>query len=672
MARYDSPWLSNPSTLAEVLMARSEHQGNDLAYGISGQAAIGDQCVSYGRLDDVARRVATALTAANASGIPVLLHLDTNLDFVSALFGCLYARAIAVPLYPLDSLRRDQTLMRMVGIVRDSGAKIGLVSARLVSDLQNAAREHEALRRVQWIDLTSAIQDTEGRWPKDRQSSSDIAVVQYTSGSTRAPRGVTLSHSNILSNLRMMQQRHAYSPAYTFVSWLPLAHDWGLVGNVLLPMWCGCQALLMTPRSFLERPVSWLEAISRYSNVTSGAPSFAYDYCVRRISPEERKELDLSMWCRAGVGAGRVSPNVLERFAEVFGPAGFRREVFYNGYGLAEATLSVSATAPSAAPTVLRVDRAALEAHDVRVSSRDSVPSIRLVGSGEPNQGSSIRIVDPSSGARCAAGRVGEIWVSGPNVSSGYWNGPAERHGPFAVDGGIVYVQTGDLGFIYENELFVAGRLKDVIVVRGRNVYPEDVEWAVEGCHDALRPGGTAAFEFAAELAVVQEVSREVDAKAGADIVGAVRRAVVKANGIVVRSIILVPARGVPKTSSGKTRRSACRNAYIDGTLDVLLEDTIDGEGTSGDGVRPGDLMAATELELLRVWRRVLGSEALGGSDNFVESGGDSLKAYECQAEVAQAFGIEIPLEWFMSDNATIAEMARLLDGGGARRIEQV
>ena len=197
-------------------------------------------------------------------------------------------------------------------------------------------------------------------------------------------------------------------------------------------------------------------------------------------------------------------------------------------------------------------------------------------------------------------------------------------------------------------------------------MYPEDVEWAVEGCHDALRPGGTAAFEFAGELAVVQEVCKEIDAKAGGDIVGAVRRAVVKANGVVVRRIVLVPARGVPKTSSGKTRRNACRDAYIEGALDVLLEDTVDEEGVGGGEVRRDHLLTGRELELLGVWRRVLGSEVLGVDDNFVESGGDSLRAYECQAEVAEVFGVEIPLEWFMSDSATIAQMARMLDGGGA------
>ena len=230
----------------------------------------------------------------------------------------------------------------------------------------------------------------------------------------------------------------------------------------------------MTPGSFVARPVDWLRTISRHSHVTSGGPSFAYDYCVRRISPEEKGKLDLSSWCRAGVGAGRVSADVLDRFVKAFGLVGFRREVFYNGYGLAEATLSVSATSPRGAPTVVRVSRGALEGNDVRVvSSEEEHASLRLVGSGEPNQGIAISIVDPNTGLRCPGERVGEIHVSGPNVASGYWNNAAETRAVFAVKGNASYLHTGDLGFIHDGQLFITGRLKDVIVVRGRNVYPE-------------------------------------------------------------------------------------------------------------------------------------------------------------------------------------------------------
>ena len=661
MARHDSFWFENSSTIAEVLVARAARHGDDAAYSV-GEA--GDHHhLSYGGLDDRARRIAGALSAVGATDSPVLLHSDSSLDFVCALFGCLYAQAIAVPLYPLDSARREQTCVRMINIVRDSGATVGLASSGLLKKLEVLAEEHEALRSVQWLDLFGAMQGpAENQWKERRRNLSDPAILQYTSGSTRRPRGVILVHNNILSNLKMMQRKQGYSRTHTFVSWLPLAHDWGLIGSVLLPMWCGSRAVFMTPGSFVARPVDWLKTISRHSNVTSGGPSFAYDYCVRRISPEERGKLDLSSWCRAGVGAGRVSADVLERFVKAFGPVGFRREVFYNGYGLAEATLSVSATSPLVAPTVVGVSRGALESDDVRVvDSEEEHASMRLVGSGEPNQGIAISIVDPNTGLRCPGGRVGEIHVSGPNVTSGYWNNAAETRAVFAVKGDASYLRTGDLGFIHDGQLFVTGRLKDMMVVRGRNVYPEDVEWAVEGCHNALRRGGVAAFELTGKLVVVQEMHKGLGVKAAEDIVGAIRHAVAEATGILVGIVVVVSSHEVPKTSSGKVRRSACREAYVDGELDIVVESDVDDD--ERDGRQYECVVTTAEVEVLRMWRAILGTDAVGVGDNFLELGGDSLRAYECQARLAEAFGVEIPLEWFMSDGATVRELARRLEG---------
>ena len=658
MAQYDYSSPSTPSTIAEVLLTRAVDQSNDVAYCI-GDRIAGNQYLSYSQLDDVARRVAGSLAAAHSQDTPVLLYCATPTDFVCALFGCLYARTIAVPLYPLDSARRTQTLARLVDVVRDSGAQVGLASSRLLEELRRATEAHAVLGRVQWLNLTEAMQGPEGTDKGRAHDPSGAAILQYTSGSTRRPRGVVLSHRNIVSNLKMMQHRQQYCRTHTFVSWLPLAHDWGLIGSVLLPMWCGSRAVLMTPQSFIARPVSWLETISQHSYVASGGPSFAYDYCVRRISAEDKKQLNLSSWCRAGVGAGRVSEDVLERFVEAFEPAGFRRETFYNGYGLAEATLSVSATSPSEAPTVLQVNRAALEVHHVRVSATGEGASVRLVGSGEPNEGVSVCIVDPSTGWRCPGDRVGEVWVSGPNVAGGYWRGPAETAAVFVVDGDVVYLRTGDLGFVHGSQLFITGRLKDMMIVRGRNVYPEDVEWAVAKCHDGVRRGGTVAFELAGRLVVVQEIHDEWEVGERTNIVGAIRRAVVDASGIYINTVALIAAREAPKTSSGKVRRSACREAYVSGRLHVLFESEMD--GGDGDGARRQDVVRSTEVEVLNVWRTVLDRDTVGVDDNFVESGGDSLRAYECQARVAEAFGVEVGLEWFMSDDATVRGLVKML-----------
>ena len=668
MVRKKSRGKKNHVTIAEVLMARADRVGEKVSYDFGVGVEGVERCLSYGDLDEAARRVAGVLGEVAGTDSPVLLYMDTSEEFISGLFGCLYAGKIAVPTYRVGSPRSTQTRSRLAGVVRDSGAKVGLTCAELVEELKELAREDDLLRQIRWIDVKVAVQEAVSGWRADRREVSDVAILQYTSGSTREPRGVMVTNGNILANLDMMRRRQQYSEEHTFVSWLPLAHDWGLMGNVLLPMWCGSRASLMTPGSFLARPVGWLEAIERHANVTSGGPGFAYDYCVHRIPARERERLDLSSWCRAGIGAGRVSAHVLERFSAAFESTGFRREAFYNGYGLAEATLSVSATAPGMAPTVLRVDRGALGVDDARVAREEDATAIRVVGSGEPHEVASVRIVEPETGAVCPEGRVGEGWVGGAHVAAGYWNAAAETATVFGLHEGSACVRTGDLGFVHAGELFISGRRKDVMAIRGRNVYPEDVEWAVEGCHGGLRRGGVVAFEDGKGtegVVIVHEIREGVGAGEGAEIVGAVRRAVAQATGIGVKRVVLVPPRAVPKTTSGKVRRRACWEAYVRGRLDVVFESGLE-RGDRGDGGGEGGGWTAVE-RVLDVWRGVLGRETIGIEESFVELGGDSLGAYECQSRLARMFGVEIPVDWFMADGATVGGVVRMLAERGIR-----
>jgi acyl-CoA synthetase (AMP-forming)/AMP-acid ligase II len=391
-----------------------------------------------------------------------------------------------VPAYPPRLHRRDD---RLEEIVRDARPRFVLTTAALLSRLgEPAERPGDAL----WIAIDAIPDALAEFWRAPDLGSGDLAFLQYTSGSTASPKGVMVTHGNLLDNEERIRRAFRQSEESVVVGWLPLYHDMGLIGNVLQPLWSGGRCILMSPGAFLQRPARWLEAISRYRATTSGGPSFAYDLCVRRVGPEQRAGLDLSSWQVAFNGAEPVRRATMERFAEAFAPCGFRREAFIPCYGLAEATLLVTAGRVTAVAD--GSDRSDGSVRSTAVVSCGSVPE------GEEG-GSELRIVEPETGRACGAGEEGEIWVAGPSVAAGYWNRPEETREVFgAMAGGEgPFLRTGDLGFLRHGELFVTGRIKDLIILRGRNHYPQDLELTAERAHAALRPGGSAAFSVEGE-----------------------------------------------------------------------------------------------------------------------------------------------------------------------------
>jgi acyl-CoA synthetase (AMP-forming)/AMP-acid ligase II len=405
-----------------------------------------------------------------------------------------------------------------------------------------------------------------------------LAFLQYTSGSTGDPKGVMVSHGNLLHNERMIQQAFGHTEDTVVVGWLPLFHDMGLIGNVLQSLYMGVRCILMPPVAFLQRPYRWLQAISCFKATTSGAPNFAYDLCARKITDQQAESLDLSSWAVAFSGAEPVRAETLDLFARRFGPYGFRREAFYPCYGLAEATLLVSGGAHSTAPAVCSVDADSLEEHCVAPAT-EGADARTLVSCGWAWDTQRIAIVDSESFRRCPEGHVGEIWVAGPSVAQGYWSRPELTQQTFHAyvqdtnEG--PYLRTGDLGFVQQGELFVTGRLKDMIVIRGRNYYPQDIERLVQESHPALEEGHGAAFSVERggeeRLVVAQEVKYTYRRNLNvAEVTGNIRETVAEQFGLDLLAVVLLKSGGVQRTSSGKIQRGTCKAHFLANRLDVF------------------------------------------------------------------------------------------------------
>jgi len=524
--------------------------------------------MSYAELDRRARAVAVLLQSQHAQAQPVLLVYPPGPDFIAAFFGCLYAGAIAVPSYPP---RFSSNLVRLRAIVTDADVKLALTSTEFFKGLEPLLSQEPTLDALQWLIADDFDAGVEDDWREFMPTGDTLALLQYTSGSTSQPKGVMLSHENLLHNSQRICDAFECSPEGIGVSWLPPYHDMGLIGGVLQPIFVGGPTVLMSPLTFLQRPFRWLEAISRFSRdrafVVSGGPNFAYDLCVDRVTDEQKVTLDLSKWKVAFTGAEPIRVDSLKRFAESFRRCRFGFESLYPCYGLAEATLMVSGGLRSAPPVVKLFQKPALE-NNLAVEVHDGEENVyQLIGSGRSRPEQELLIVDPESMLACPDGEVGEVWVSGPSVACGYWRNFAETERSFnayvADTGKGPFMRTGDLGFLLDGELFITGRLKDLIIIDGRNHYPQDIERSVEQSHAAIRPNCSAAFsvEIAKQerLAILAEVERLPSASTSKEVIKAIRKAVVENHELRPYEILLLKTGSLPKTSSGKIQRHTCR-----------------------------------------------------------------------------------------------------------------
>ncbi|HEX4966052.1 MAG TPA: amino acid adenylation domain-containing protein [Thermoanaerobaculia bacterium] len=644
------------------------------------------ETIRYGELDRRARAIAGELQRLGFAGERALLLYPPGLEFITAFFGCLYAGAIAVPAYPPRSKRPPSRLAAMAG---DAQAAVALTTSDLRSRADSWQRQAPALAGLEWIATDGLDTSAASRWCPPELSGETLAFLQYTSGSTSTPRGVMVSHGNLLHNQEQMRRAFGQSEASIVVGWLPLYHDMGLIGNVLQPLYVGGRCILMSPASFLQRPRLWLETISRYRATTSGGPNFAFELCVQKIRPSERAGLDLASWSVAFTGAEPVRPETLERFAGAFAPCGFRRAALYPCYGLAEATLFVSGPRQGAAPRLAAFSAAALAENRAEPIAPELPEARRLTGCGWARGEQRLAIADPATAEECGPGEVGEIWVAGPSVALGYWGRPEEAKGTFGAflaGGEGPFLRTGDLGFLGdpgpegERELFVTGRIKDLVILRGRNHYPQDLELTAEGSHPDLRPGCGAAFAVEAEgeerLIVVHEVERHPRDPFVA-IAGAVRRAVAEEHEVQVHEVVLLRPGSIPKTSSGKIQRHACRAGYLDGTLAVVAASGP--AALEPAGREPGASLPACDREALAALDpagrcaallafledRAAAAIGLGrrrptSDQPLTALGLDSLSALELKAAVEGALAVPLPVADLLA-GATTAELAERL-----------
>ena len=561
---------SIPNSLIDSLRHRAQTQPHRLAYRYLQDGECQEMSLTYGGLDRRARAIAALLQAHAKPGDRALLLLPSGLDFIAAYFGCLYAKVIAIPIPPPHHARLHKSLATLSRITQDATPAVAL----LESPLRDAISKHpDAQRQFHGIQLLNTdrpdLETLAPHWQAPLVSSDDIAFLQYTSGSTTSPKGVMVSHGNLIHNLGLIETAFGQHPDSETVIWLPPYHDMGLIGGILQPLYTGNPVTLLPHLIFLQRPLRWLQAISRYQATTSGGPNFAYELCVRKVKPEQRADLDLSSWEVAFNGAEPIRSETLDRFADYFAPCGFRREAFAPCYGLAEGTLMVSGGPKNAPVMGLQLSLDALAENRVEMGKGKVV-----VECGECLGGQSIRIVDPETLEACPTGMIGEVWVNGPSIARGYWNKEEISEATFGAqvngEGDMRYLRTGDLGFVDEGRLYITGRIKNLIIVDGKNHYAHDIEQTVEAAHAAVLPAGCAAFAVdtgrGEGVVVMAEVQRGAMDESAA-VKKAIRRAVSLHNELPLHDIYLSLPGSIPRTTSGKIRHFLCRQKYLSNIL---------------------------------------------------------------------------------------------------------
>jgi acyl-CoA synthetase (AMP-forming)/AMP-acid ligase II len=561
-----------PTKLAVTHLVRGEEEGPSL---------------TYAELDRTARSLGAFFQAKGAQGDRAIMLFEAGVEPITAFLGCVYGRVIAVPLPAPLSGRVDRYLPRVESVVKDADVKFVLTTTQIMQQLQALASTIPAFQQVEWIAMDT-LSDLADDWKEESIREIDIAYLQYTSGSTNVPKGVMISHRNLIKICEYDSEVLEYSTkgAQT-VCWMPYFHDYGLIEGLLIPLFNGLSVYTMSPLDFVQNPVRWLNAINRYRASHSAGPNFAYELCVKKITQKEREAFDLTCWRRAGIAAEPINSGTIERFIKTFESYGFRPETMSPSWGLAEATLVVTGTSGS---TLHVLNAADLEQNRIVYSTGDGF-SRTMVGCGRVFKGPwnvSVRIVNPETFEAAPAGTVGEVWVSGDLVAQGYWNRPDETAATFRAqikgEEGEYFLRTGDVGFMAGDEFVFTGRHKDLIIVEGRNHYPQDIEKTVETAQPAIRPGNSIAFSLEedgqVQIIVVAELNKQyrlAEVSSGPndtripvsqkEIEKAIRREVAEEHQIRIHQVVFIPSGTIPKTTSGKLQRSSCKQRFLAGTL---------------------------------------------------------------------------------------------------------
>ena len=566
------------SNIVEILQYRATSQGEDTAYIFLQDGENKEIRLTYRELDCQAKAIALELQQLVSPGSRALLvyPYSAGLEFITAFFGCLYAGVVAVPCHPpKNRLTTAEVQSRIIS----AGAEVILTDSSSFSKLQTQLWEwgNESLH---CLNTDKIKQNKVNHWTKPEITGDTLAFLQYTSGSTGEPKGVMISHGCLMQNQEMLKQAFGHTQDLVGVGWLPLFHDMGLIGNVIQPIYMGAYCVMMSPVSFVQKPIRWLQAISKYRATTSGAPNFAYDLLCDRINPKQIRNLDLSSWDVAFCGAEPVQPSTMAQFGDKFAACGFKSTAFYPCYGMAEATLMITGGDKTQSPTFKYLDQMALEQNRVVICEQSQPGTKTFVSAGYPWLDGQLAICDPDSLKECPPDHIGEIWYSGSSVGQGYWQLPEKTQQTFQAslnDQETKYLRTGDLGFISDGELYITGRLHDVLVFWGLNHYPRHIEQTVEQCHPALKANCGVAFsievEGKARLVIAQEIERTHRKSLVMDeVVSAIRWQVFQQHFIDIYGIVLLQPGRMPKTSSGKVQRSACKTKFLDQSLAVYAQ----------------------------------------------------------------------------------------------------
>ena len=692
-----APCHEGCATLVDVVVRRAAERPDQPAFvfhGEEGEPTAWTYRELVGRAAGVARALAAAAAEGDASaelrGARAVLAYPPGLDFLAGFLGCLAAGVLPVPSAPPKPRRGSS---RLDALAADCAPRFALTTRGCLANWQ-LELQAPAVRGLRWLPTDALSEDSAAELPALGFAADDVAFLQYTSGSTSQPRGVMVTHGNLLANLELIRHGFALSPAapgappLSGVFWLPPYHDMGLIGGMLTPLYVGGTSHLLAPAAFLRRPLEWLRLLGATRSAISGAPNFGYQLCVEKTSDYDRGQVDLSHWRLAFCGAEPIDAATLQRFAEAFADSGFSPRSFYPCYGLAEATLLVTGGEGPAAPRVRRVRKSALARHRFEEAAAEGDDdAVAMVGCGKPLGDQEVRIVDPETRASCGPGEIGEIWIRGRSVAVGYWNDPAGSAEWFAAtarDGETGFLRTGDLGTLHAGELFVTGRLKDMVIVRGRNLYPHDIERAVQQAHPALDRG--AAFgvveQGVEQLVAVHELRREHRRDDLEPVFRAARQAIVEEFEVDPASLVLLRPGNLPRTSSGKVQRSRCRAMYLAGELEVVgrwVNPLLarGGAALSGEAAATGhgpSAAAAADLEgltaeqraaqfrgWLHAWlaeRLTLEADAFDAATPFAQLGVDSLTAVELIQAVEVHWGVQASPEaaWSCTTPQEMAE----------------
>ncbi|HVX42543.1 MAG TPA: fatty acyl-AMP ligase [Mycobacteriales bacterium] len=562
---------SRAASLTEVLREHARTQGSRPALTFSSDAfdATADVSLTYAELDARAARIAALLGQRFALGDRILLLHAAGLEFAQSFLGCLYAGMIAVPSPLPDGYKRQQD--RLAGIAHDSGAVAVLTDTAHLPAVTEWARD-AGLDGLAVIDVTTATLPAESEFSESVTTRDTIAFLQYTSGSTSSPKGVCVDHGNLLANVQVFAEVTGIGPDTVFGGWLPTYHDFGLIGQLIVPLTLGLRSVLMAPMEFLKRPHSWLHLIDRAGINVSPAPNFGYDLCVRRITEKQCEGLDLSRWTHALNGSEPINARTVTEFATTFAAYGLPRESVLPGYGMAEATLAVSCSDPNGGPFIQAVNADRFEHHALEPADEPGARAV--VSSGRVSDRLDLRIVNPHTRQALRPGQIGEIWLRGSSIARGYWQDEemtAKTFGARTAEGEGGFLRTGDLGAYLGGELFVTGRIKELLIVHGRNLYPQDLEAEARAAHPALSRGVSAVFtvEVPQEeiVAICECRAAGLDETQVAEVQKAITHAIRRGFGVGDCSVVLVRPGSVPRTTSGKIQRRLARELFLSGAF---------------------------------------------------------------------------------------------------------